>query len=665
MNRPPASPWLRRVMPALLATVPLLLVSAGLPAQEGSRLTLGRVFELLRAGTPSAQLLAMVEQSGSDFGLTIEDVVRLHKMGASRDLIRALARGTPSASAPAAVEEDAPAPFQPLPGALTLRQVARLHARGTPPAELAERIGRHGLKSVPTLDEMLEQAERGLPAEVLLALARGARPESLPAEPPLDAAGILALLEQGGDPAQVAGAIRRRGLAAPLALQDVLALRKSGADDQVMAAVREASAPRPSPAAVGEESRGAGREDEPAGGEEPEAQTPAAPEPAQPSATPTADTGDRVWVSSVPAGARVFVSTARTNDQEVFDHDHYVGRTPLSLALDPGDYTIVVQKEAGEFEAGLLPAWRTVHDTPSTRSLLDEADLTFRPDRCCLPGTLDGRVEVKSVPAGARPAAIGDQFDGLPPFLFDGEGLQILRVRRARITHAMKLYPLRKHPGQSRVLIATFLPAEGDPLDQADVIGLPSGTPFDAHLEAPGLEMLGAADRRAGLARILRVEEEHLEQAIGMLRRAGKAILHQQIEGGLRLVSLAVDDHGRLRLSDMEVKPIDLFAPPPPPPPRRKKTPPPPPPPPPSLPGMDRLVVPGLGLPRLAVHNTGKEGIGLLMDDGALYYVPAGARREFSVDPGTFQARVLTGGPSPDPRGRLHFSYNARYTITF
>jgi hypothetical protein len=343
-----------------------------------------------------------------------------------------------------------------------------------------------------------------------------------------------------------------------------------------------------------------------------------------------------------------------------------VGRTPLSLTLPGGDYLILVQHEAGEFEDGLAPGWRTVHDGTATRSLLDNADLTFDPAACCLPGSLQEEAELRPVPRDLPRALIGDSFDGLPPYLFDGEILQNLRVRDKRITHTMKMYRLRKSAGRSRVLVSTFLPSEGNPLDQNELRGLPPGTPYDAYVDAPALDFLRDAAQLGEAAAALGVTTEHLGEAVAMLRRAGKAILHQQIEGGLRLMTLSVEDDGRIRFHDQSIRPADPFAVPAPPTKKKKKTKPLPPPPP--LPIPERVVMPGLGLPRLTIDNTSSRPLALLLGDGQLCWVPAATRREFPVDPGSHEARVLGAGfqdTNPAPRGHLHFSYNARYTLTF
>jgi len=80
---------------------------------------------------------------------------------------------------------------------------------------------------------------------------------------------------------------------------------------------------------------------------------------------------------------------------------------------------------------------------------------------------------------------------------------------------------------------------------------------------------------------------------------------------------------------------------------------------------MRRHVIPGLGQPRLIVNNTTGTDTALIFSDGQLYFVPANTEREFVLDPGTYVVRLAAPGHNgPEPQGQLHFSYQARYTMT-
>jgi hypothetical protein len=638
-------------------------------AEEGEVLTLYEIFQMLQAGTPPSSLIARVEGSKAQFDLTVENVVMLRKFGASPQLIRLLARGgvPAAATAPAPLpDETAARPPQANPDALTAKKVLRMHRKGVPAAEIAAMVVSHGLKEPPDLDQLLEYRSQGVPAVVIVAMAGGPAPNLAPApapgqasgspapeareesrkERPLKVADIRKMIANGQEPPAVVASIRERGIRGAPTLDEVMELRRLGATDEVLAAINQAAAL----AARNQQS------EEEAGTE------PAEASPAPPLAP--AESADTFSVYSMPAGASVYLSSARTRLEESLQHGYLAGRTPLSLTLAPGDYTVIVQKEAGDFEAGLLPAWRTMHDGPGTRTVLDNADLTFDPASCCLPGSLSGTVDLHPVPEDQSRVIIGDEFDGLPPYLFDGETLQIMRVRGSAVTHVMKVYHVRKTAGQPRLLASTFVAAEGNPLDASVVADRGAGMPFEALVTAPELDYLGSAPGLTALASTLGFEADHLGAGVAMLRRAGKAILHQQLEGEIRLLVMAIDYGGRLRVTDRTVRPIDPFAAPPAHTGKKKKVAPPTPPPP--LPGIERTVVPGLGLPRLSVDNATKHGLALLFSDGQFCFVPPSTTREFVVDPGTFDVKALSPRASgAAPEGRIHLSYHARYAMTF
>ncbi len=701
------------------------------PEPTSEALTVQRVANLLKAHTPAVVIARMVEAQKATFDLTVEDVVRLRRLGATPELIQAMSGGRIARSETAEPPVATPEPG----GSMSLRQAMRLYRKAVPPEEIAAAIGRDGVREPPTLEELLDHREQGVPPMILKALARGrvdaasegppaaeptaagsgstegqgqaraaspglsdpepglplaasipapasappdastpAAPGATPDRPPvgpvhaegveaiaagatagnpggrrrwfsragrpMDAGAIRTMLEKGEESGSIASAIAERGLTAPLSLDEVLALRAAGADDEVIAALGAASI-----AGAGEARADAEESIH----------------------VPTSEESDRLWVASIPAGARVFVSPRGARRQDAIKHDNFVGRTPLSLPLDAGEYTVVVQKEAGAFDEELLPAWRTVHDDPESRSVLDDAVLVFDPQACCLPGSLDGDVNVHPVPRDQSRSVIGDEFGGLPPYLFDGEDVQLLDVRRARIRSIMKLYTLKKNPGQSRLLVAAFIHSEGDPLDLDTITGLPPGAPYREYLEGEGLSFLKSPDGVASLAGALGVQADDLSTAVAMLRRAGKSILHQPVEGGFRFLSLALEDGGRLRVTDRTIRPEDPFAPPPPPPSKKRKAKPlPPPPAPPPLPAMERVVSPGQGLPRLEIDNTTDQAVGLLFDDGQFCWTPPRSRAEFSIDPGTHDVRALAPpGAPPGPAGQLHFAYHARYRMVF
>ena len=191
-------------------------------------------------------------------------------------------------------------------------------------------------------------------------------------------------------------------------------------------------------------------------------------------------------------------------------------------------------------------------------------------------------------------------------------------------------------------LIAMFIPAEGDSLDLDTSAAATPGASFDSEIELPQLQYLLSGPGQKGLAAALGVETEHLGNAISVLRNIGKVILHQQVAGGRRLLTLAIDYNGRLRVTDQTVLPVNPFAAAPVKKVKKKAAPVPAPIPP--LPALERIVVPGLGAPRLDLVNPGPAPVALILGDGEFCYAPAGATSECVIDPGTHQVRVMSGG---------------------
>ena len=642
-------------------------------------LTIHDVESLLKDGFSSTDVIKLIKSSGGIFDLTIEDTFHLRQLGASTELVRLIATlPPPPPPPPAPVPVPAPEPEPPAPAVetpaqpepappqpvvsepLTARAVLKMYKKAVPPEEIATLVRRQGLDVAPTLDDLIAYRKRGVPVVIVRALAQSGpaaitvtdathampaegAPEQAaePAKPPrkkrpMKVAEVIAMVERGDPGDSVAAAITERGVREAPTLDELMALRAAGADDTVIEALNQSAVAGKTPETVEE--------------------TPT-------DDVPTSQGLDRVWVASIPRGARVYVSPSSSRREEMFRYEDFVGETPVSLDLAPGDYNIVVQKNADALENSLLPAWRTIHDLPGTRSVLDNAMLAFDPNACCLPSSLTGKADVYPVGKDQERDIIGDRFDGLSPYLFDGETLQVLDVKKSRIRAAFKAYSVKKFPSRSRLLVATFIPSEGDPLDQSTVAGLPPGAPYRGTMAQPGLDFLTSPDGLTALAGILGVEPDQVSEAARMLERAGKTIIHQQVEGGLRLISAALDDWGGFRLIDRTVRPFDPFAPPPPKKPR-KKAPVAAPPAAPPLPVMERLVTPGSGLPRLSVDNTSSKAIAFSLSDGQFFFVPAKTSREFVVEPGSYDARLLDKESIANPpRGRVHFAYHARYNV--
>src|SRR5262249_41585995 len=92
----------------------------------GAPLTLERVLDLLRKGTPSPSIVTLIESQGGTFDLTLDDVVRLLKIGASPQLIQAMAAApAPTETVPQATPLPAAAA-----GSLTPNQITKALEKG-------------------------------------------------------------------------------------------------------------------------------------------------------------------------------------------------------------------------------------------------------------------------------------------------------------------------------------------------------------------------------------------------------------------------------------------------------------------------------------------------------------------------------------------------------
>jgi len=665
--------------PALQETPPAEAAPAPIAPPDRPAVTLVQITEMFRSGTPTPALLNVVNSHRGSFDATLDDMIRMHRMGMPPELLRAIALKTGAAGGTTAAsdqerlrqmqeqiareeaqaeaelaamdaqlkEEGIEIPDAPEPLAeKKVLKMARAEQPG-PDAVSREVLGK-GLKKLPELNDLLDYRAEGISAEVIRAM--GAAGLSGGSVPPF------------GPSAPRAAAPRPTTTAPPAPAAGPAAAATGAASASSTSSTSSIQATQAPPSVVKEEEE---EEMEPAA----QAAAAAADSAKRPRDVPTPQADDRVWIASVPRGAQVYVAPAGIRREEWSERDYRVGVTPLALQIPPGEYIVVIQKPRDAFDAALLPAWRTKHDSPDTRSVLDNADLMINASRCCLPESFTGEVDIRPVFKDRPEMLIGDMFDGLPPYLLDGETYQILRVRKASVESVMKAYPLRKSPGGSRMLVASFVPTLTEPLDPNGVAGLPAGTPYAELLHAATLDYLTDTKQLPEIASTLRVDPARLSSAVSMLGRTGKAIIAQKIDGGMRTLTLALDDYGRLRVNDQQTRPVDPFAPEPeetaas----RRKKKKPAIPPPPPSLPVMSRAVVPGLGMPRLVLDNKSARGQGLIFSDGQFYYVPGKTKREFLIEPGSFHVRLIApeGAQSgPAPEGQLHFAFQARYSLT-
>jgi len=674
------------VAPAVARQGPVITAA---PGEDISPLTVDDIVQMLLAKLPEEEILGMMKGWGA-LPLTIDEIARLKRAGASDRLIRGLTAKPQAPAVPATPEQEQAAVQSPAgtaeeemaPGKLRLNKVLFWERSGMPLSEIASRVDDKGLKQQPDLELLLDLLEKKKSPDFvrLLAQGRSKPPDRLarianetPAAPPQTAeAGmpvaespaaatvkrkgtlrtedVLTMLKEGQSAATVTGTVIARGMKEPITAADEKALRAAGADDQLIKVVHLTGG------SVGQTAAGT--------------QTQAAPalrlESLPPGELPSVRR-DTILVTSVPSEMEVYIAPAGMPRGEMFAKHYYVGRTPVAMPVAPGRYNVIVRKQAGNFEQEMIPAWRTLHDGADDRLLLDNADLTFDPRACCLPGSLDDSVQVRQLETGAG-VPLGDRFGGLPPYLFDGESLQILSIAEGAVQASSKLYPVEKGPQEAVVVVATFFQADANPLDTSLLGEEFSTAAFDGFLETPALSYLADPAQVTSLAGALRIAPQEAASAISMLRRTGKGIVPHDASPGRRMVVLSVDGPGQIRVQEATLRPEDPFAalmeasrPAK----KKKKSRTPPPPEPPPLPELRRHVVPGLGQPRLIVNNTTRTDTALIFSDGQLYFVPANTEREFVLDPGTYVVRLAApGAEGPEPQGQLHFSYQARYTMT-
>ncbi len=657
-------------------------------AEDISPLTVDDVLQMLQVKMPEDEILGMMKGWGA-MQMTIDDVARLKGAGATDRLIRALTRRPAAPAAPATPEQEqatieaaADAVEEEMgPGKLRLNKVLFWERSGMSLSEIAARVDEKGLKQEPELELLIDLLNKKKPADFvrLLAQGRSSPPDRLArianeteapmapgTEEPQAAASaaaatvkrkgtlrsedVLKMLKEGQTAATVTGTVIARGMKEPIAAADETALRAAGANDQLIKVIHLTGGSVAQPGAQA---------------------APSAP-PLQLEILPPGDLPnvrrDTILVTSVPAEAEVYIAPAGMPRNEIFAKHYLVGRTPVAVPVAPGRYNVIVRKRAGNFEQEMIPAWRTLHDGEDARLLLDNADLTFDPKACCMPGALDDTVQLTLLARDSSGVPLGDRFDGFAPYLFDGEALQILSIAEGSVQATSKLYPVDKGSHEPIIVVATFFQADANPLDTSLLGEEFAAAAFDGFLTDPALSFLSDPAQVTSLAGALRIQPQEAASAIAMLRRTGKGIVPQSAAPGRRLVILSVDSPGRIHLHDATIRPADPFAAPEEasaPKKKKKKKAPPPPPEPPPLPELRRHVIPGLGQPRLIVNNTTRTDTALIFSDGQLYFVPANTEREFVLDPGTYVVRLAAPGHNgPEPQGQLHFSYQARYTMT-
>jgi hypothetical protein len=653
---PRSLPWLLALVAALSADLlPARQFEA--PSREGAAAeipweepTVEGILEALRSGKPPSAIVAWIEESGTAFELDLEEVIRLRAGGVPAEIVAAMARMPDEKLRSVLPEErDLPAPPSAPRSGLSKRRLLKMIRSGVPEAEILDAVARQGSKASLRLDEAVALREGGASPALLAAIVTGVVPSATQGAPaPAAAPGVAAGAAAPAASAAAPAANAEDALPAGEETEDEGPLLDEFVDD--VEAERDEEFPEesgpPEEAPLLEELLEAEQEGP---------------------ARPGEGALSQVTVLSDPPGARVFVAPASARMGDLLRTARPAGRTPARLRLDPGAYLVLVEKRADGFDAEIVPALRTVHDGDGrTRTLIVDGDLYYDVERCCLPGSLSGDLVVSRVSEGRPGAFLGDEFGGLPPYLWDGNRYLVLGVRDGRIQRVVKIYEMRKSAGETRTLVASFVPSS------ADLLALDPRVPEGRIAEeAAALWEPPEPAELEGLARIYGIPRADLDRLGPLLAASGKAHWRgEAADGGVTFLTLSLDAHGQLRLDEVHLRrdgPYGMLSTPaPPPPPKKKKgkKAEPAPVPPPPLASPVRRADPGVDLPVLEVENAAKSAAAVRLGDGTLVYVGPGEVREVTVGAGTLEVEARFEDRPLERRGvRAHFTYHARYRL--
>lgn len=613
--------------------------------------TIEEILAAHRSGKPSAAIVSWVKASHASFHLTLEAVLELRGQGLPIEVISAMS-GVPGEKLQRLVGETGRSPAtgaaSPRTG-LSKRQILKMIHEGTPEPEIMRAIGEQGSKASLDLDEALSLQEQGASPALLAAIVTGTAP-ALPAVP------------QAGSPEAppaAAGAPRQAGGPAPPGqaptLDEILgpeeATEESPTLDEALGEIEpeeEEAEPGPEEAEITMTLEEAIGEEE--GAVEPEALR------------------TYLFALSDPSGARLFLAAASARAVDLLKQAKGAGRTPAQIELDPGAWFLLVEKKPDDFDAGLIPAIRTVHDGDgTTRTLIESGDIYYDAQRCCLPRSLAGDLAIARISEDQQGTILGDEFGGLPPYLWDGNRYLILSLREGRIRRAIKVYEIRKAVGESTTVTATFIPTSAaDPLAPRAIPA--AGAMEEAEAQARESWRAPAPADLDGIAEIYGIPGEDLSKLAPLLTSMGKAIWRQEgDDGSVDLVALSLDSIGGIRVEEYHYRkdgPFGMLSTPAPPAIRKKKgakpkveiaSP---------LPDVTRTADPGAFLPVISVSNGTKGAALVRLWNGTAMYVPAGETRDRMVSPGSGEIEArFASKPAEKRRVKAHFTYHARYKL--
>ena len=562
-----------------------------------------------RSGRSSQELIAWIQENGAYISLNLDEAFQIHAQGVEFSVIAAMTQ-VPHEKVKALLggaRGELTIRAEPRHG-LSRRDILKLLQEGATDEEVAARLVESGSKGDLSLEEAVELLDAGLSSATLAAIggapAGSMQPEVQSGEPPL-----LDDLLAGAEPAE--GGTDEAESA--LSLDEILTE-----------------------------------------GDSPEGEVPLAVAATARDADPS-----EILILSDPPGARVMVAPGSSRPVDLLRHAKSLGRSPARSRLDPGSYYLLVEKQLDPFDDAIIPALRTVHDGEGrTRTLIESGKIYYDAQACCLPRSLGGEFHITRIGADQQGVILGDEFGGLPPYLWDGNRYLILSVEKGRIERIVKVYEVRKAAGERRTIVATFFSSSSDPLlasspvppEEAPLDSAPSWNPDPSDL--------------AGMAGIVGIPKEEVPRILAKLQSSGKAVYREDGEGGrLRIFAVSVDSYGRIRVEQSRLErsgPFEMYATAPQPAAARDDadagT---------AMARPIRLPDPGVNLPLLSVTNSGGSPALITMGDGTIIFVAAGQTREVAVGPGSssLEAR-FADRPGAPLKGHAHFTYHARYKLT-
>jgi hypothetical protein len=357
--------------------------------------------------------------------------------------------------------------------------------------------------------------------------------------------------------------------------------------------------------------------------------------------------------------SQVLMAPANIRPADLLRLSRPEGRTPARVRTPPGSFFVLVEKMVDSFDREMIPALRTVHDGDGvTRTLIESGQILYDVDRCCLPTSLTGDFLISRISEDQQGALLGDEFFGLPPYLWDGNRYLILIIDGGMIQRVIKVYEIRKAIGEGRTLVATFIPSSHDPLAVE-----PSAADDRVTESALNAWIAPNPGEFNEMAKIYGIPPSEAATLQATLSSNGKAVWKDEgIDGSVTLVTFSLDTFDRTRVEKLTFLPEGPFemltrqaeragqgsrnAEPP------------------TLPVISRSIDKDLDLPAFVVGNSASSPAFIQLGDGTAFVVNPGQTREVTVGPGSYrvEARYVDAPGEALWRG-VHFSYHSRYRL--